>query len=101
MQIGLKAGADFSAADVLAAGNLSGIVVKASINGYVFGGITYRVDPTLKTPPVEVLPSAGSSGDCNKNAAKLIECLKLPAGEIKSVCVKKVTVEIEFKDCDC
>ena len=101
MQISLKAGADFSAADVLAAGNLSGIVVKASINGYVFGGITYRVDPTLKTPPVEVLPSAGSSGDCNKNAAKLIECLKLPTGEIKSVCVKKVTVEIEFKDCDC
>jgi zinc metalloprotease ZmpB len=100
--IGLKAGGDFSASDVVAAGKQSGIVVSAKIDGYTFGGITYQLDPNLKTPPVEIEPGGGHPKGCTETAQGLLECLKLPCGEVKSVCIKKVTVDIELKNnCDC
>jgi zinc metalloprotease ZmpB len=101
IHIVLKAGAEFTAADVMAAGKQAGIVVSAKINGYIFGGITYQLDPNLKSPPVEVLPGAGPHKGCTETAHHLLECLKLPCGEVKSVCVKKVTIDIELKNCDC
>jgi hypothetical protein len=101
IHIGLKAGGEFTPADVNAAGTQAGIVVSARINGYIFGGITYRLDPNLKTPPIEVLPGGGSPKDCTETAHDLLECLKLPCGEVRSVRVKKVTIEIELKDRDC
>jgi len=84
--IGLKAGADFTL---------------AKIDGYIFGGIAYLLDPNLKTPPVEVPPGRGPHKGCNETAHHLLECLKPPCGEVQSVCVKKMTVEIELKSCDC
>jgi hypothetical protein len=101
IQIGLKAGGEFSAADVVAAGKQAGIVVSAKINGYIFGGITYQLDPSLKTPPVEVPPGGGPHRGCTETAQHLLECLKLSCGDVKSVCVKKVTIDIELKNCDC
>jgi hypothetical protein len=101
IQIGLKAGGEFSAADVVAAGKQAGIVVSAKINGYIFGGITYQLDPNLKTPPGEVPPGGGPHRGCTETAHHLLECLKLPCGDVKSVCVKKVTIDIELKNCDC
>ena len=99
--IGLKAGGEFSPSDVVAAGTQSGIVVSAKIDGYTFGGITYQLDPNLKTPPVEIEPGGGHHKGCTETAKNLLECLKLPCGEVKSVCIKKVTVDIELKNCDC
>ena len=96
-----KAGAEFTAGDVTAAGKQAGIVVSAKISGYVFGGITYELDPNLKTPPVEVLPGGGPHKGCDETAHQLLESLKLPCGEVKSVCIKKVTIDIELKNCDC
>lgn len=100
VHIGLKAGVEFTAADVTAAGKQAGIVVNAKINGYIFGGITYELDPNLKTPPLEVLPGGPHKG-CTETAHHLLECLNLPFGEVKSVCIKKVTIDIELKNCDC
>jgi hypothetical protein len=101
ISIGLKAGSDFTAAEVIAAGKQAGIVVRAKTDGYIFGGITYQLDPNLKTPPVETSPGGGPHEGCTEIAEQLLGCLRLPAGEVKSVCVKKVTVEIELKNCDC
>jgi hypothetical protein len=101
IHIGLKAGGEFTAADVSAAGTQARIVVSAKINGYIFGGITYQLDPNMKTPPVEVFLGGDSPNDCTETAHHLLECLKLPCGEVKSVCVKKVTLEIELKNRDC
>jgi len=101
IQIGLKPGGEFTAADVAQAGAQAGIVVSAKINGYIFGGITYQLDPNLKTPPVETPQGGGGHKGCTESAERLLECLHLPCGDVKSVCVKKVTVDIELKSCDC
>lgn len=101
IRIGLKAGGQFTPADVIQAGAQAAIVVSAKINGYIFGGITYQIDPNLKTPPVETPQGGGVHKGCTESAHHLLECLHLPCGEVKSVCVKKVTVEIELKNCDC
>jgi hypothetical protein len=106
VEIGLVPGADFSPADVLAAGAPAGIVVSAKVAGYVFGGITYQVDPLLVQPATETAPGKhhgeGCGGEgCGGAAHELLECLHLPAGEVRSVRVKKVTVDIELDDCGC
>jgi len=105
VDIGLIAGADFSAADVAAAGLDTGIVVSAKTGGYVFGGITYQVDPLLTEPAAEVPAGDGGAGcggeRCAGAAHELLECLHLPAGEVRSVRVRKVTVDIELDDCGC
>jgi hypothetical protein len=100
VEIGLIAGADFAAADVLAAGAQAGIVVSAKVDGYVFGGITYQVDPLLAEPAAE-LPQHHHSQGCAGAAHRLLGCLQLSAGEVTSVRVKKVTVDIELDDCGC
>jgi hypothetical protein len=101
IQIALKAGEAFTTADVVAAGKQTGIVVYAKIHGYIFGGITFQVDPKLEKPPLEVLPHGKAHKCCTKTAHELLECLDLPCGEVKSVSIKKVTVDIELKDHDC
>jgi zinc metalloprotease ZmpB len=100
IQVNLIPGSDFSAADVKAAGADAGIVVSTKVNGDIIGGITYLVDPLLKEPPVEVPPGDGAKPGkvCTEAAEELLECLKLP-GEVKSVCVRKITVDIELKCC--
>ena len=101
IRIGLKAGGEFTAAEVTQAGTQAAIVISAKINGYIFGGITYELDPSLKTPPIETPQGGGVHKDCTETAHRLLECLNLPYGEVKSVCIKKVTVDIELKNCDC
>jgi zinc metalloprotease ZmpB len=101
VEIGLAAGADFTPDDIQAAGDRTGIVVSAKTGGYVFGGITYRIDPLLAGPAPEVpQPGPGHKG-CTGAAHRLLECLDLPCGEVRSVRVKKVTVDIELGDCGC
>jgi hypothetical protein len=100
IRIGLKAGGEFTAAEVAQAGPNAAIVVSAKVDGYIFGGITYQLDPTLTAPPVET-QGGGPQKGCAESAHRLLECLHLPVGQVKSVCVKKVTVDIELKDCDC
>ena len=101
IQIGLKPGGEFTASDVIAAGKHASIVVSAKTDGYVFGGITYQIDPALKTPPMETLPGSGSPRMLHERLTVYLECLHLPCGQVKSVCIKKVTIDIELKSCDC
>jgi hypothetical protein len=99
--IALKAGADFSAVDVVAAGKDSAIVVSAKTNGYVFGGMSYHIDPNLKTPPAELPTGGGLKKDQEKSAQELVSRLNLPLGEVRSVSIRSITVDIELKNFEC
>ena len=93
----LKPGADFAPPDVPAAGAL--IVVRALVNGIPVGGMSYAIDPHLKAHPTET--PVKERKYCDDEARALLDCLCPPGGEVKSVRIKRVTLDIEFKDfCD-
>ncbi len=95
----LKAGSDFSPSDVPRAPTESRIVVRAIVNGIPVGGMSYTIDPHLKSPPPEV--PAKERKQCVEVAKKLLECMCLPVDEVKSARIKRVTLDIEMKDrCD-
>jgi hypothetical protein len=95
----LKRGTDFSAADVISAAPKAGIEIITLVDGIPIGGMTYAIDPRLKTPPVE-LPRAHGAPDRGDAAKRLLECLNLPSDDVKSVRVKSVDVTIHLKhDC--
>jgi hypothetical protein len=92
----LRPGRDFGPHD--AVGDPE-IVVAALIDGMTVGGMSYRVDPRLTKPPVEV--SKGKPSDrCLGAARNLLECLELPVEDVKKVRLRRVTVDIDLDD-DC
>jgi len=99
VQLLLKQGTEFTKADIEAAADRM-IQVSLLANGMTLGGMSYYVDPNLKTPSGGKQP-AGK--DCGVAAQKLLDCLKISGGQkVKKVCVKKVSVDIELSnDCDC
>jgi hypothetical protein len=92
----LKPGADFTRADVPAVAMGERIVVRVLTNGIPIGGMSYAIDPGLVAPPRETPEKPGK--DCDDKAKALLDCL--PLGEVKTVRVKRITLEIELKD-DC
>lgn len=94
----LRPGADFTVEDVHVAGSDTRIVVRAIIGGALVGGMTYQIDPTLKTPPPEHKPR--KRPDCAEEARELLECLHVPTDEVCAVHIKRITVEIDLKS-DC
>jgi hypothetical protein len=94
----LKPGLDFTASDVPRAGSRARIVVRLIVNGIPVGGMSYAIDPQLKDPPSE-LP-VKERKHCAEEAKELLECLRVPVDEVKSVRIKRVTLDIELKD-DC
>ena len=75
------------------------IVVEALIDGMTVGGMSYRLDPRLTKPAPEV--SKRKPPDrCLEIARHLLECLDLPADDVRKVHVRRVTVDIDLDD-DC
>jgi zinc metalloprotease ZmpB len=69
------------------------------VNGIPVGGMSYTIDPHLKSPPREV--PAKERRHCTEEAKELLECLCLPVDEVKSVRIKRVTLDIDLKNgCD-
>ncbi|HEV2175767.1 MAG TPA: hypothetical protein VGW33_00965 [Terriglobia bacterium] len=100
VQLRLKPGSDFSPADVQKAGAAASIVVRSLVNGIPVGGMTYAIDPHLKTPPPE-LPGKGPHKRCADEAKELLECLCVPVDDVKKVRIKRVTLDVDLKtDCD-
>jgi zinc metalloprotease ZmpB len=98
--LGLKAGSEFSVSDVEKAGAAARIVVRVLVNGIPVGGMTYMMDPNLKAPPAEY-PGKGIARHCTEEAKDLLECLHVPVDEVKSVRIKRVTLDIELRtDCE-
>lgn len=93
----LKQGKDFSPSDVERAGTRAVITVRTLIDGLAIGGMTYAIDPRLKTPAVET-PTGVRKPDCTDAAKQLLTCLQLPNDKVKSVRVTRITVEIDLKE---
>jgi len=99
VHLSLQAGADFTKADIEGAADRL-ISVDLLGNGILLGGMSYDVDPNLKTPSGGK-PPGGTH--CDGAAQKLLDCLKVGGGQkVKKVCVKKVSIDIELdNECGC
>lgn len=99
VQLALQAGADFTQADIVGAADRM-ISVDLLGNGILLGGMSYYVDPNLKTTSGGKPPGGKH---CDGAAQKLLDCLNVGGGKkVKKVCVKKVSIDIELdNDCAC
>lgn len=99
IQLKLKKGSEFTKADIEGSADRM-INVSLLANGFLLGGMSYYVDPSLKKPSGGKQPP---EKDCDNAAQKLLDCLKISGGKkVKKICVKKVSVDIELdNDCDC
>ena len=88
-------GSPFDRADVEGAGNRD-VVITVTADGGPLGGMVYQVDPTVDR--AEDRPGATPGGPdpkrCVEHATELLECLDLHGHDVKSVRVKKVTIEV-------
>lgn len=94
----VHAGAVLTRADVLDAAERD-IVVTATADGAVIGGMVYRLDPDLEFPFNDLAP--GSEQVCRDKARQLLECLNLPGGVVKGVHVRKVAIEVDMEGDGC
>lgn len=75
------------------------IRVLQRVDGMPVGGMDYALDPDLDEPARE-LPDDKHGEGCADAAEKLLDCLAVPADEVKAVRIKRVTVEIDLAtDC--
>jgi len=86
----LQAGDDFTISEIEASSDKD-IIVFASANEMLIGGMTYRIDPTARSPGEEV------QSETLAGTQELMKSLKLTAEDIARVRVKKLTVDIEFE----
>lgn len=94
----VQPGAPFTKADVLATAQRE-IVVSATADGAIIGGMVYHIDPELEFPLNDLTPDQRKDR-CRDKAEKLLECLDLPTGKVKCVRVRKVSIDVEM-DGDC
>lgn len=94
----VHAGAPFTKADVAAAAERD-IVVTATADTAVIGGMTYRIDPDLEMPFNDRTPE-DKKAQCRDRASRLLECLDLPGDKVKSVRVRRVAIDVEMKGDD-
>ncbi|THB74046.1 MAG: hypothetical protein D3926_22785 [Desulfobacteraceae bacterium] len=71
------------------------------IDGLVIGGMTYRIDPKIKENLPERLDGVEKGSSCKEASEKLLDCLDLPSDRVKKARLRKVTIDILFKDEDC
>ncbi len=76
--------------------------IQAMIDGLLIGGMTYHIDPKLKEKLPERSSGAGSCArECDEASAKLLDCMGLPNDGVKGTKLRKVTIDITFRDDDC
>ena len=95
LTIEVQPGAPFERADVESSDDRD-IEINVSADGGPLGGMVYRVDPTLDR--AEDRPGAAPGGPdtkrCIEHATDLLECLDLHGHDVRSVRVKKITLEV-------
>jgi hypothetical protein len=95
----LKPGKDFTPAQVEAIPQAErAIEFETFADGILVGGMTYPLDPSLKAPLPQ--PGKGEGKPCADVEKELLECLKLRHDGVKSVKIRRITVDINFED-DC
>lgn len=95
----VQAGTPFTKADVQSAAERD-IVVTATADGAVIGGMVYSIDPALELPYND-RPKDDKGSRCRDKAKDLLECLDLPDSKVKCVRVRKVSIEVEMQGGDC
>jgi hypothetical protein len=95
----VHAGAEFTKADANAASERD-IVVTATADGAIIGGMVYQLDPELEMPINDLTPEQEKEG-CRDKAKQLLDCLDLPSGKVKCVRIRKIAIDVEMKDDDC
>jgi len=95
----VHAGQPFTKADTLATTERD-IVVTATADGAITGGMVYRIDPEIDMPFNDRTPDDQKDG-CRDKAKRLLECLDLPSGKVKRVRVRKVAIDVEMGEDDC
>jgi zinc metalloprotease ZmpB len=97
MAMQIVPGRDFSAAEAAASPEKM-IRVTGRANGFIIGGLSFAVDPSLVRPPVTT-PQPGRP--CTDLAKQLVDCLDVPAARVRKVRVRRITVDIDFANDDC
>lgn len=95
----VHAGAPFTKADATATAERD-IVVTATADGAIIGGMVYRIDPELEMPFNERTPEDKKDG-CRDKARQLLDCLDLPSSKVKCVRVRKIAIDVEMEGDDC
>jgi hypothetical protein len=94
----LKPGDAFGPGDI---GGNTRIEVEVLGDGMLIGGMSYQLDPRLKTPPRETPGGVPNGGKCRDEASALLDCLDVPHGKVKRVRVSRVVVNVDLEeDCD-
>ncbi len=94
----LKPGSDFSAGEVT---DDTRIEVEVLGDGMLIGGMSYRLDPRLKSPPHETRSGKTPGHTCRDEASALLDCLDVPHDKVKRVRVSRVVVNVDLEeDCD-
>lgn len=98
IEMKMIAGKEFTKQDVLNAQSDKMIQIYANADGNLIGGMTYEIDPDMKYPSNYHQPEQKDKGEaCVKEWLKQAEST---VKEVKSVKVKRITLDIDFKtDC--
>ena len=91
----VHAGTPFTKADVVDTAERD-IVVTATADGAIIGGMVYRIDPELDMPFNDRTPEEKKE-QCRDKARQLLECLNLPGDNVKCVRVRKIAIDVEMK----
>lgn len=94
----LKQGQDFTPADVEAGAMIE---VHAYVDEILTGGMSYYLDPKLKSPAMETPRANEPKPDCATNARQFLECVDLGDSRVKRVRIRKVNLDIEMEDEGC
>lgn len=94
----VHAGSPFTKADVVATAERD-IVVTATADGAIIGGMAYKIDPDIEMPFNDRTPEEKKER-CRGKAKQLLECLDLPGDKVKCVRVRKIAIDVEMKGDD-
>jgi hypothetical protein len=98
----LTAGDDFTPEEAAAADAALEVVVYT--DDLVDGGMTYRIDPTLKRQPAETSDdrpddrTEDGAHRCDEPGKALLECLDIPTKGFSCAHLKSVIVDLRFED---
>ena len=91
----LVPGGDFSPQEVGRPSEAT-IRVRTKLNGLAIGGMSYALDPSLKSPPRE-FPSRRKRRAGKEAAEALLEALDLSDVEVREVHITRVTIDIDLE----
>ena len=76
------------------------IFIYANADGNLIGGMSYQIDPDMKHP--SNYHQKETKDECDDNIKDWIKRAEADVKNIKSVKVKRITLDIDFKtDCNC